>query len=107
VHIAEEETKFGFDEQELIELILSKEFASHEFVKVIGLMGMATFTTDTDQVRKEFKGLKTLFGKISLLSLPANVEMKELSMGMSQDYEIAIAEGSTLVRIGTSIFGSR
>jgi len=70
-------------------------------------MGMATFTTNTDQVRKEFKGLKELFNKISQLSLPVNVEMKELSMGMSQDYEIAVAEGSTLIRIGTAIFGGR
>ncbi len=107
VHIAEEETKFGFGEQEATELILSKEIALLEFVKVTGLMGMATFTTNTDQVRKEFKGLKELFNKISQLSLPVNVEMKELSMGMSQDYEIAVAEGSTLIRIGTAIFGGR
>ncbi len=107
VHIAEEETKFGFGEQEVAELIVSKEIALLEFVKVTGLMGMATFTTNTDQVRKEFKGLKELFNKISQLSLPVNVEMKELSMGMSQDYEIAVAEGSTLIRIGTAIFGGR
>jgi len=107
VHIAEEETKFGFGEQEATELILSKEIALLEFVKVTGLMGMATFTTNTDQVRKEFKGLKELFNKISQLSLPVNVEMKELSMGMSQDYEIAVAEGSTQIRIGTAIFGGR
>ncbi len=70
-------------------------------------MGMATFTDNKEQVRQEFRGLKNLFEKIKQLKLSSNIEMKELSMGMSQDYQIAIEEGSTLVRIGTAIFGRR
>lgn len=107
VYIANEETKFGFDEMELVELIQSDKIAALDSVKVTGLMGMATFTDNKEQVRKEFKVLKNLFDKIKAMKLSSNVEMKELSMGMSQDYAIAIEEGSTLVRIGTAIFGSR
>jgi pyridoxal phosphate enzyme (YggS family) len=107
VHIAKEETKFGFDEIELIDLIQSEKITALDSVKVIGLMGMATFTENKEQVRSEFKSLKKLFDQIAKMNLPANVGMKELSMGMSQDYQIAIEEGSTLVRIGTAIFGSR
>lgn len=107
VFIANEETKFGFDEKELVELIELNAIALLDHVKVVGLMGMATFTDNKDQVRKEFKNLKSLSDKIRKMNLPSNIEMKELSMGMSQDYEIAIEEGSTLVRIGTAIFGTR
>ena len=106
VYIANEETKFGFDERELIELFQSGKIASLDFVKINGLMGMATFTDNKEQVRGEFKSLKILFDKIKQMSLPANATMKELSMGMSQDYEIAVEAGSTLVRIGTAIFGA-
>ncbi len=107
VYIANEETKFGFDEKEITELIQSNKIASLDSVKIIGLMGMATFTDNTEQVRQEFRGLKNLFEKIKQMKLSSNIEMKELSMGMSQDYQIAIEEGSTFVRIGTAIFGSR
>jgi len=107
VHIANEETKFGFDENELLELIFSQKIAELHSIKIIGLMGMATFTEDKAQVRNEFKSLKNLFDKIHSMKLPSNINMQELSMGMSQDYEIAIEEGSTLVRIGTAIFGGR
>ncbi|HEV8512303.1 MAG TPA: YggS family pyridoxal phosphate-dependent enzyme [Cyclobacteriaceae bacterium] len=107
VHIAKEETKFGFDENEVIDLIKSGKVVGLDSIKVYGLMGMATFTDNKEQVRNEFKNLKKLFDQISKMTLPSNVEMKELSMGMSQDYPIAIEEGSTLVRIGTAIFGSR
>jgi len=107
VYIASEETKFGLDEKELFELIQSDKIASLNSVKIVGLMGMATFTDNQEQVRKEFRSLKTLFDKIKRMKLSSNIEMKELSMGMSQDYEIAIEEGSTLVRIGTAIFGGR
>ena len=107
VHIAAEETKFGFDEQELIDLIQSEKIIELDAVKVIGLMGMATFTDNQEQIRNEFRSLKNLFEKIKTLQLPPNIEMKELSMGMSQDYEIAVEEGSTLVRIGTAVFGRR
>ncbi len=103
VHIAEESNKFGFDEKELAALAASKEVEKLEYVTVSGLMGMATFTNDMQQVRREFQGLKKLFDKLKT-SLP---ELKILSMGMSGDYQIAIEEGSNMVRIGSSIFGAR
>ncbi|MBS1558627.1 MAG: YggS family pyridoxal phosphate-dependent enzyme [Bacteroidetes bacterium] len=107
IHIAQEETKFGFDEHEVIDLIQSDKIVSLDSVRIIGLMGMATFTENQDRVRTEFKKLKNLFNHLGQIKLPAQVIMKELSMGMSQDYEIALEEGSTLVRVGTAIFGSR
>jgi pyridoxal phosphate enzyme (YggS family) len=107
VYIANEETKFGFDEAEVLSLIQSESVAAMHSVKIIGLMGMATFTDNQEQVRKEFRSLKNLFEKIGKMKLTSNIEMKELSMGMSQDYLIAMEEGSTLVRIGTAIFGNR
>ncbi len=107
VHIATEETKFGFDETALMELISSEKISALDFVKVKGLMGMATFTINTEQVRVEFRNLKNLFDKLKSRSLPSTMEMTELSMGMSQDYKIAQEEGSTLVRIGSAIFGGR
>ncbi len=103
VHIAEEDTKFGFDEQELKEITQNPIFLSLKNVKIVGLMGMATFTDDMNQVRREFKSLKALFTSLK----PSLKEIKILSMGMSGDYEIAIEEGSTMVRIGSSIFGAR
>lgn len=103
VHIAEEDTKFGFDEEELLALTQEPEFIQLENIRVTGLMGMATFTEDKDQIRHEFKTLKTLFETLKT-KLPT---MDTLSMGMSGDYETAIAEGSTMVRIGSSIFGAR
>jgi hypothetical protein len=107
VYIANEETKFGFDEAELMELIHAGKIAALDSIKIKGLMGMATFTENKDQVRNEFISLKKLFDQMAKMNLPSNMDMKELSMGMSQDYQIAIEEGSTLVRIGTAIFGSR
>lgn len=107
VHIADEETKFGFAEEEIIQLIQSTEFQNLSSVNVKGLMGMATLTSDTEKIRNEFKTLKTLFEKVKSLNLSTNIEMKELSMGMSSDYMIAAEEGSTLIRIGTAIFGER
>lgn len=107
IHIAEEETKFGFDKAELEEMINSSEFKELSHVRVSGLMGMATFTENVDQVRKEFKGLKQLFEELKTRTLPGFVVLKEISMGMSGDYLIAQEEGSTMVRIGSAIFGSR
>ena len=107
MHIAEEESKFGFDRAELDEMLGSKEFAELAHVKVIGLMGMATFTENEDQIRKEFRGLKQLFEELKGRNLPDFVDLKEISMGMSGDYKIAQEEGSTMVRIGSAIFGSR
>ncbi len=103
IHIAEEETKFGLDSRELFELVTSDEFGRMKNVKVKGLMGMATFTDDEGQIRREFGQLNDLFKKAKEL-IP---EITILSMGMSGDYKIAIECGSTMVRIGSSIFGFR
>ncbi|AYQ32776.1 YggS family pyridoxal phosphate-dependent enzyme [Runella sp. SP2] len=109
VFIAQEETKFGLSEEELGELLLSDELKSMQNVRIVGLMGMASNTDDEDQVRLEFRGLKQLFDKLNARAadFPANVDLKEISMGMSGDYPIAVEEGSTLVRVGSAIFGSR
>jgi pyridoxal phosphate enzyme (YggS family) len=106
VHIAQEETKFGFNEKELMELFDSSTLSTLNFIQIHGLMGMATLTKDNDQIRKEFRFLKSLFEQLKSKAA-ANIEMKELSMGMSSDYKIAIEEGSTMVRVGTAIFGVR
>ncbi|MEY8022052.1 YggS family pyridoxal phosphate-dependent enzyme [Muriicola sp. SD30] len=103
IFIAEEETKFGFDEQELQELLASNELEELSHVRIKGLMGMATFTDNKEQIRKEFHSLKTMFEVLKTV-LP---DISILSMGMSGDYKIAIEEGSTMVRIGSSIFGAR
>lgn len=103
IHIAEEDTKFGLDEDELNAIIESEDFQQLDNIKVVGLMGMATFTNNNEQVRREFNQLKTIY-----TNLQEKLEnLTVLSMGMSGDYQIAISEGSTMVRIGSSIFGSR
>lgn len=103
IHIAEEDTKFGLDKAELEELIESDAFKAMENVKIVGLMGMATFTDDKSQVRREFAQLKSMFDDLTSKLKDITI----LSMGMSGDYQIAIEEGSTMVRIGSSIFGAR
>ena len=113
IHIAEEQTKFGLDEKELNEIFPSKEFKALQNIKITGLMGMATFTDNQTQVKKEFQHLKTIFDKLVTLSAvegqpeTRNLKLETLSMGMSSDYKLAIECGSTMVRIGSSIFGSR
>ncbi len=107
VHIAQEETKFGFTEEELREMMESAEFKGLNHVEIYGLMGMATFTDDEKRVRSEFQMLKTLFDKFKMDYFSDNPFFTELSMGMSDDYKIAIEEGSTMVRVGSKIFGSR
>lgn len=102
VFIADEETKFGLDAEELND-ILSNEIQNLPNMKVVGVMGMATFTDDENQIREEFKSLKQLFDQHQ----NNHPEMKVVSMGMSGDYQMAIEEGSTMVRIGSSIFGHR
>lgn len=102
VFIADEETKFGLDAEELNH-ILTNEIQQLPNVKVVGLMGMATFTENETQIREEFKSLKQLFD----LHQPHHADLKIISMGMSGDYQMAIEEGSTMVRIGSSIFGHR
>ncbi|XFE77192.1 alanine racemase [Algoriphagus halophilus] len=106
VHIADEESKFGFDKTELLEMFQDPNFKELTHVQIKGLMGMATFTEDESQIRKEFKGLKNLFEELKNESLPDFVQMEEISMGMSGDYLIAQEEGSTMV-IGSAIFGAR
>lgn len=107
VHIAREETKFGFSENEVLALIDSAAFARFTNIRISGLMGMATFTDNHDQVRAEFRSLRNIFEALRLHARAPNVKMTELSMGMSGDYRIAIEEGSTMVRVGTAIFGAR
>jgi pyridoxal phosphate enzyme (YggS family) len=107
IHIAHEETKFGFSIAELKELLSHEILPTLSSIKIVGLMGMATFTSDTSQVKSEFKLLKNLFDELSTQTLPNNVTMQELSIGMSGDYKLAIEEGSTMVRVGSAIFGNR
>lgn len=103
IHIADEETKFGLDEEELNDILMSDDFKNLENIRIVGLMGMATFTENQNQIEKEFNHLKTIFDKLRT----QNSELKTLSMGMSGDFPLAISCGSTMVRIGSSIFGSR
>lgn len=103
MHIAQEQTKFGLNETELFELIGSEEFGNLKNLKIKGLMGMATFTDNEEQIAKEFSYLYSIYSKLKNRIPDVNV----LSMGMSGDYKIAIQRGSTMVRIGSSIFGIR
>jgi pyridoxal phosphate enzyme (YggS family) len=107
IHIAEEDTKFGLSEVELKELLTSEEFQQMENICITGIMGMATFTDNEAQVKKEFTHLKSLFNELSMQPETINLKPQTLSMGMSGDYQIAIDCGSTMVRIGSSIFGGR
>lgn len=108
VYIAEEESKFGLDEQELDEILKQVQHDKENFknIRIVGLMGMATFTENQNQIEKEFKHLKTIFDKHKNLNTE-NCQLNTLSMGMSGDYQLAISCGSTMVRIGSSIFGNR
>jgi pyridoxal phosphate enzyme (YggS family) len=108
IHIAEEETKFGLDELELNEILKQVQNDKSEFenIRIVGLMGMATFTENQNQIEKEFNHLKSIFDKLNKLS-NINYQLSILSMGMSGDYQLAISCGSTMVRIGSSIFGAR
>ena len=108
VHIAEEESKFGFDEAEIESVLTSDEFTQFKHVRVVGLMGMASFTDDHDQVQREFATLRGLYESLRQKH-PASQHWHPeiLSMGMSCDYRLAIAEGSNMVRIGSGIFGER
>ena len=103
IHIAEEETKFGLNEEELNEILDSETFLKMKNIRIVGLMGMATFTDNQEQIKKEFIHLKLIFDKFTI----NNSQFTILSMGMSGDYLLAIECGSTMVRIGSSIFGGR
>jgi pyridoxal phosphate enzyme (YggS family) len=109
VHIAQEETKFGFSDAELLEIIdavhKSKLLGELQHIEIAGLMGMASLTADMDQVRKEFKFLKMLFSQVAQIQVQHT--MQTLSMGMSADYQVAIEEETTMVRVGSLLFGSR
>lgn len=107
VYIATEETKFGLDYQETENLLSDPVIGTLSCIRIIGLMGMASNTDDPVQVRREFRGLKEFLERMKKNKYPSNVDLKELSMGMSADYQIALEEGSTLVRIGSAIFGER
>jgi pyridoxal phosphate enzyme (YggS family) len=107
IHIAEEETKFGLNEEELNEILLSAAFKEMKNIRIVGLMGMASFTDNKEQIRKEFYHLKSIYDLIDAQPKTQNLEPKTLSMGMSGDYQLAIECGSTMVRIGSSIFGGR
>jgi pyridoxal phosphate enzyme (YggS family) len=106
IHIAEEETKFGLNEEELNKLLTSESFKNLKNIRIVGLMGMATFTENQIKIKKEFEHLKSIFDKLQNLNTE-NCQMNTLSMGMSGDYQLAISCGSTMIRIGSSIFGGR
>jgi len=106
VHIAEEETKFGLDEQELNSILLGIEIQSLQNIAIKGLMGMASFSSDIAKVKTEFSKLHSLYGQYSTIQSP-NISMQTLSMGMSGDFNLAIEQGSNMVRIGSLLFGER
>ena len=106
-HIAEEDTKFGLDYNEADLILKSKEFSEMENVNICGVMGMATFTEDMEQVRREFNNLYKIFQRLNDEYFADKDDFKEVSMGMSNDYKIAIEEGATILRIGSTIFGAR
>lgn len=107
VHIALEETKFGFSEKEIRELLDAEAWKELKAIRITGLMGMATFTENRELIRSEFKSLKAFFDEIKKQYFENEPSFRDLSMGMSGDYPIAIEEGSTMVRIGSLIFGER
>lgn len=106
-HIATEETKFGLSLDEAREILGSDELTSFRNVKITGVMGMATFTDDKNQVKREFSMLKTIFNVLKNEYFSNSCEFREISMGMSDDYRQAIEEGSTIIRVGSKIFGER
>jgi pyridoxal phosphate enzyme (YggS family) len=105
LHIAREESKYGLSPEEAFGILESDEYKAMRNVQVKGLMGMATFTDDENLIREEFRSLRGYFTRIKARFFRLDKEFRELSMGMSGDYLIAIDEGSTMVRIGTSVFG--
>ncbi len=107
IRIAKEETKFGLTREEAVHLLASEEFGSFRNVRLEGVMGMATYTPDMEQVRGEFRHLAGVFRNLKEDFFPSSPEFREISMGMSGDYPVAIEEGSTMVRLGTIVFGPR
>ena len=107
IHIADEETKFGLDETELSVLLESEEYDAMKNVRIDGLMCMATNTDDEEKIRNEFRKVREMFDKVKSKYFGSANHFRELSMGMSDDYPIAMQEGSTLIRVGSKIFGNR
>jgi PLP dependent protein len=107
LHIAQEETKFGFSFEECRKMLTDGEWKKLTHIRICGLMGMASNTENEEQVRGEFRSLKNFFDEIKETHYANRAEFRELSMGMSHDYRMAVAEGSTLVRVGSKIFGER
>lgn len=107
VYIAQEETKYGWDRAELLAAVQQGLFRDLPFVDIRGLMGVASLTDNVGQIEAEMQLLEDLFHELQHLTLPANMKMKELSLGMSSDYRIAMRHGTTLVRLGSAIFGNR
>ena len=106
-HIAQEETKFGLELNEALELLASDTYLSLKNVRICGVMGMASFTTNAAQIREEFKNLVHIFNHLKQACFYEEDHFKEISMGMSGDYLLAVEQGSTMVRVGSKIFGSR
>ncbi len=107
VYIAEEDTKFGLNKTELLELLADTQLPTLKNIRIVGLMGMATNTENTAQIQQEFRNLKSIFEEVKAQFTAPNISWQHISMGMSGDYDIAIVEGSTMVRIGSAIFGHR
>jgi len=103
IYIAKEETKFGLSESEALEILNTDTLSALQNIKIVGVMGMATNTPNIDTVKTEFRSLKTFFDSIKHISKP-NVALSEISMGMSNDYQLAVEEGSTMIRVGSAIF---
>lgn len=107
IHVAQESTKYGLSIADCHSLLQSKEWKECTHVKICGVMGMATYTDDTAQIKGEFRQLHTYFTELKAQYFPHDTAFKEISMGMSDDFTLAVEEGSTMVRIGSSIFGNR
>ena len=107
VHIAREQTKFGFSRDELLEVVQSDSFGELENIRIRGVMGMATYNENSGQIREEFRHLKRIFDELRTGVFSKNKSFDQLSFGMSGDYQLAVDEGSTMVRIGSLIFGAR
>ncbi|HBC03082.1 MAG: YggS family pyridoxal phosphate-dependent enzyme [Aequorivita sp.] len=107
IKIAEEDSKFGMEEADAVKIFSSEEFKRLQNVKIVGLMGMATFTDDEKQISEEFQKLKKIYDQFRIQSRNFGTELRILSMGMSGDYKVAIENGSNMVRVGSAIFGER
>lgn len=107
IHVAQEDTKYGMTPDECRQLLQSEQLAGLDNIQICGLMGMATYTNDTVLIEQEFHILHELFIELKALYFIGNDNFAELSMGMSHDYPVAIRQGSTMIRVGTSIFGER